>query len=129
MKQDRVEQLQEVVWQAVHVVLELVPERYTGQLWRISEADQPLEAWKLQEQLAAEIIADLQEENAERWQREWEPRARCPLCKRSSSAPYAEGFKVPAGIEKHLLGMGNAHMCSVLELLRRYRRVREPSMF
>ncbi|MBS1583308.1 MAG: hypothetical protein JST66_14000 [Bacteroidetes bacterium] len=42
------------------------------------------------------------------------PRVNCPLCKRSTSGPYAEGFKLPDGLRRHLLGEGNAHQCDVL---------------
>lgn len=42
------------------------------------------------------------------------PRAYCPLCRRGSSGPYAEGFALPGGLRKHLLGEGNAYPCEVL---------------
>ena len=35
-----------------------------------------------------------------------EARADCPLCKRGSLGPYAEGFLLPGGLRKHLLGGG-----------------------
>jgi hypothetical protein len=41
-------------------------------------------------------------------------RAYCPLCKRGSSSPFDEGFKLPDGLRKHLLGEGNAYQCDVM---------------
>lgn len=41
-------------------------------------------------------------------------RANCPLCKCGTSGPYVEGFKLPDGLRRHLLGEGNAHPCNVL---------------
>ena len=45
----------------------------------------------------------------------FDQRARCPLCRDSSSSPYSEGFSVPEGLRRHLIGWGNARQCSVME--------------
>ena len=45
-------------------------------------------------------------------------RADCPLCKRGTLGPYAEGFLLPGGLRKHLLGEGNAYPCEVLTPVR-----------
>jgi hypothetical protein len=33
---------------------------------------------------------------------DYEERGWCPLCKRGSRGPYASGFKMPGGLERHL---------------------------
>lgn len=43
----------------------------------------------------------------------WAPRAVCPLCGGGSSAPYENGFALPTGLERHLLGSHNSHQCDV----------------
>jgi hypothetical protein len=43
------------------------------------------------------------------------PRACCPLCGSSTSAPYQEGFSLPEGLRRHLTGWGNVQQCDVLE--------------
>jgi hypothetical protein len=42
-------------------------------------------------------------------------RARCPLCRDSSTSPYSEGFSVPEGLKRHLIGWGNVRQCSVMD--------------
>jgi len=41
-------------------------------------------------------------------------RALCPLCKASPRGPHALGFTFPEGLERHLLGIYNAHQCPVV---------------
>lgn len=41
--------------------------------------------------------------------------ALCPLCKGRSSAPYAEGFKLPIGLERHLIGYYTHSQCQVMK--------------
>lgn len=43
-----------------------------------------------------------------------ERRARCPLCGSGSMSPYTEGFAVPEGLRRHLVGSGNAAQCEVM---------------
>lgn len=45
-------------------------------------------------------------------------RAYCPLCKRGTLGPYAEGFLLPGGLRQHLFGEGNAYPCEVLRPVR-----------
>jgi len=45
------------------------------------------------------------------------PRARCPLCSGGSdSAAGADGFAIPEGLLRHLLGSHNANPCPVFEV-------------
>lgn len=44
-----------------------------------------------------------------------EQRAMCPLCGQGSSSPYAEGYSLPEGLRRHLVGWGNARRCIVME--------------
>lgn len=46
------------------------------------------------------------------WQ---QPRAYCPLCKKGSSSPLSEGFTVPEGLRRHLMGYGNVARCDVMD--------------
>lgn len=48
------------------------------------------------------------------------PRAYCPLCKGGTSNYMGEeGFLLPGGLRKHLLGEGNAYECAVLSPVRK----------
>jgi len=42
-------------------------------------------------------------------------RAYCPLCGDGSTSPYSNGFTVPEGLRRHLLGWGNMYQCSVMK--------------
>lgn len=44
-----------------------------------------------------------------------ERRAMCPLCNLGADSPYVEGFALPEGLRRHLLGWGNTHQCRVTE--------------
>ncbi|QSA97069.1 hypothetical protein [Methylococcus sp. EFPC2] len=43
-----------------------------------------------------------------------ERRAMCPLCGQGSSSPYVEGYSLPEGLRRHLVGWGNQR-CVVME--------------
>jgi len=43
-----------------------------------------------------------------------EQRAMCPLCGRGSSSPFTEGYSLPEGLRRHLVGWGN-NRCIVME--------------
>lgn len=47
----------------------------------------------------------------------WRERAYCPLCGDGSSSPYAEGFTLPIGLERHLEGYGQVRQCDVTKAL------------
>jgi hypothetical protein len=42
-------------------------------------------------------------------------RAYCPLCGEGTSSPYEEGFSVPEGLRRHLIGWGRGQKCDVVE--------------
>jgi hypothetical protein len=44
-------------------------------------------------------------------------RAYCPLCGVGSTGPYTEGFSVPEGLMRHLLGSGNVTPCLVMKVV------------
>ncbi|GAB7540985.1 hypothetical protein [Cupriavidus sp. 8B] len=44
-----------------------------------------------------------------------ERRARCPLCNEGSSSLYVEGYSLPEGLRRHLVGWGNARQCVVVD--------------
>jgi hypothetical protein len=44
-------------------------------------------------------------------------RALCPLCGQGSQSPYEKGFALPIGLQRHLMGRGNATQCGVMEII------------
>ncbi|WP_086382306.1 hypothetical protein [Caballeronia sordidicola] len=41
-------------------------------------------------------------------------RAVCPLCGDGAQTPYVEGFAVPIGLRRHLMGEYNSQQCTVM---------------
>lgn len=48
----------------------------------------------------------------------WGSRANCPLCGLGADSPYQEGFALPEGLRRHLVGYGNTHQCLFTETAR-----------
>lgn len=109
---DRIRHLENELYRARRTIFDLLPPditelagsyydlktRHDAQQWEISLAEVVIRlAWPFAQETAYS-----------------EPRADCPLCKRGTLGPYGEGFKLPEGLRKHLLGEGNAHQCSVM---------------
>lgn len=46
-------------------------------------------------------------------------RAYCPLCRAGSSRPDEEGFRLPEGLRRHLVGWGDSYRCPVFTIARR----------
>jgi len=44
-----------------------------------------------------------------------EQRGMCPLCGQGSSSPHVEGYSLPEGLRRHLVGWGNTVRCRVME--------------
>jgi hypothetical protein len=42
-------------------------------------------------------------------------RAYCPLCGAGNSGPYEDGFALPEGLRRHIVGWGNMRRCPVFE--------------
>jgi hypothetical protein len=45
----------------------------------------------------------------------WDGQANCPLCGRGANAPYQEGFALPEGLRRHLVGSGDTPQCFFTE--------------
>lgn len=68
------------------------------------------ESWRWPDLAAEKVVALCGEQDEETYcqQRAW-----CPLCGEGGSAPGQEGFTIPIGLQRHLLGSHNARQCSV----------------
>lgn len=93
---------------ARHAIIELMPDEI-GQLLRgyysctsRSEGD----AWKacVVDSLIERAIGSAPPPNML-----GEQRSMCPLCGQGSSSPYVEGYSLPEGLRRHLVGWGNTH--------------------
>lgn len=71
--------------------------------------------WSTARQAAERILGLCQDVDAatQRGYQLGAPRANCPLCKAGSTSPYDNGFALPEGLTRHLLGSHNSRQCPV----------------
>jgi hypothetical protein len=111
-REREIDRLHTELYRARHAVLELVPDEFSNLLssyyecsakerhtWQDGVAEQVIERAKLLPPPHAWADAN---------------RARCPLCRAGTQSPYADGFTVPEGLRRHLIGWGSAQQCSVM---------------
>lgn len=55
-------------------------------------------------------------------------RCACPLCGETTQ-PYGDGFKLPGGLERHLLGSHNSMRCGVMHAAKGLLRVRHRELY
>lgn len=113
---DRIRRLEDELYRARRTILDLLPPDIKEVVDRFWHLKTRREAHDWHTAVADAVIAlpwPFAEET-----RYSGTRAYCPLCKSGTSSPYEEGFKLPDGLRKHLLGEGthiNA-MCFVPSL-------------
>jgi len=96
-------------------VLSLMPEdvqRILGSYYDCGSEEEAL-MW---ENITAEKIIALAEILQSRGWAFFGERAYCPLCKNGSNSPFEEGFAVPEGLRRHLVGWGNTHQCGIFKV-------------
>jgi hypothetical protein len=120
--EERIKRLEDDLYRARRAVLKLLPPTIhePGETYFSIESREAARLW---EDALVEATIELAWPLANKtWYSG--PRAYCPLCRSGSSGPYVEGFALPNGLRKHLLGEGNARPCEVLiqvvELAREY---------
>jgi hypothetical protein len=113
MPRTRWDTVTDELWDARHALEQLLPSRVQDAFrdgWSLTTSAQ---WWDWQRTVIARLVALAEPipESVDAWDG---PRAWCPLCTGGSSHPYAQGFKLDEGLERHLAGWGNTHQCSVL---------------
>jgi hypothetical protein len=105
-------------------VLSLMPEDVQSILRSYYKCGSEEEAIRWEGVTAEKIIALAEILPSKGWAYSGE-RAYCPLCKHGANSPFEEGFAVPEGLRRHLVGWGgNTHQCGIFrvasELAREY---------
>lgn len=112
--QDQIRKLEEDVYRLRRSIIDLMPENLEKLLGSYYSAKSKSERYQWVDQVADEITnlaTPLEPPNSY-----FSPdRARCPLCGGTSQSPYADGFTLPIGLQRHLVGYGNVHQCPVFE--------------
>jgi hypothetical protein len=110
--EQRIRALEEELYMARQAIVELMPQHISDLLtdYRSCSSSGDFIAWKNQVVALITSMAEVDPKASH-----FEERGYCPLCKGGTRGPYQSGFKIPGGMEKHLLGDGNAHQCVVTE--------------
>jgi hypothetical protein len=111
----QIRKLKEELWAARHAIVEIMPaplrepleatfycqsikDVYEWQRWAIQKIME-----QATELLGQDVVAT-----------DGQMRAYCPLCRGGSLGPYAAGFAVPIGMQRHLEGSHGSRQCVVL---------------
>ncbi|WP_426532623.1 hypothetical protein [Bradyrhizobium sp. McL0615] len=106
----KVRKLEEELYWLRDAIVELMPDDISKALsdYGICKSRREYEEWKRKTVNFIISKAELDPQASH-----FEPRGWCPLCKGGTRGPYQSGFKIPGGMEKHLMGDGNASQCVV----------------
>jgi hypothetical protein len=106
---ERIERLESDLFTARLAIIELMPQAIQGILKSFYRCQNRGETYAWQDQTVEALIE--QAKVVSTWP---DTRALCPLCGRGSSTAYAEGFAVPVGLSRHLIGW-KGPACAVFE--------------
>ncbi len=110
--EDAIRRLESELYEARRTVLSLLPEPIEKLLSGYYSCNVRQESYRWERDVADAII---QQATLLPPTPYGSDRAYCPLCKEGSSGPYKEGFAVPGGLRRHLLGEGNTFHCRVMK--------------
>ena len=110
--EQRIRALEEDLYMARQAIVELMPRNISDALadYRSCSSYGDFMAWQNRVVALITSTAEVDPKASH-----FEERGYCPLCRGGTRGPYELGFKIPGGMEKHLLGDGNAHQCVVTE--------------
>jgi len=116
-QEQRIAKLESHLAMARWAILHLMSDDAQRILTRLTDAKDRIELWSASER-AAEAIVDLCPNPVQPlWRGEplGAPRAPCPLCGGGTASPREEGYALPTGLMRHLLGSHNSSQCDVFE--------------
>lgn len=122
--EERIRKLEDELYMARETIIELMPEKTQKILssYYSCKSSQEIRQWR---DSVVEHIIGLAEPLPDHISI-WQHRAICPLCGGSSTSAYSDGFTLPEGLRRHLIGFGNVRQCSVMEAVfkqsRNYRK-------
>jgi hypothetical protein len=112
-RDETIERLRNELYITRREMLHLMPDDISSLLdgYHRCESRQAAYAWE--QEIVAALIQRVERPRAPgQWE---EQRANCPLCNSGAMTPYASGFSLPTGLERHLTGWGSQiRQCSVM---------------
>lgn len=112
-KDGTIQKLREDLWMLRYRLLNLLPPDIHQILKSYRDCSTRKETYQWLDRVAEEIVGHAKPMNSPM---SWGGRANCPLCGRGADSPYEEGFSLPEGLRRHLIGFGNVHQCLFTEV-------------
>ena len=119
---ERIRRLEDEISELRDLVVGLAPTNFRSLLrsYYLCKTREDTYGWK--DDLAEKIIeaADVLPQQQSSY---FSPRAYCPLCGFGSMSPHEEGFSLPEGLRRHLVGWGGrTHQCQIMVVAERSAR-------
>jgi hypothetical protein len=122
-KDKEVQGLEKMLDQAYRTILHLLPKPFQDAFHKTLWADSRQEMHSRLDE-AIDLVIEQANVRTDRFGNNSiifeEQHAYCPLCGDGSSSAYADGFKYPEGLRRHLTGWGNNWRCCVVEAMSKH---------
>ena len=112
--QEKVKRLEDDLWRARHTIVHMMREDLVDVLNSYYRCETLEEHDRWGAVAVAQLIEKAEPLPGPRSAYFPEERAQCPLCRSGSMSAYTEGFSLPEGLRRHLVGWGNASQCEVM---------------
>lgn len=119
-KDEVIRQLKEDLWMLRYSVLHLLPYEIGQILDSYRQCSSRRETYRWIDNVAEKIVEYAQPLDSH--MSGWGSRANCPLCDQGADSPYRDGFALPEGLRRHLVGYGNTHQCLFTDVAQRLAR-------
>lgn len=113
--EERIRRLEDDLFLARTAIIDLMPEPAQKVLDSYYGAEN---AWAWSREASEKVVSLCEDVIPSVYDGYDSPRAKCPLCKSGPATPYHEGFALPEGLIRHLLGTHNSRACPVFDAAR-----------
>ena len=112
-RDETIERLRNELYITRREMLHLMPDDISSLLDSYHRCESRQAAYAWEQEIATALIQRVERpRDPGQWE---EQRANCPLCNSGAMTPYASGFSLPTGLERHLTGWGSQiRQCSVM---------------
>lgn len=109
-KDETIRRLENDLWMARYSLLNTLPSAQRRLLTSYHDCETRNDTYGCLDRIAEEITSAAKSlpSRLPEWMG---ARALCPLCGGGSSAPFEEGYALPEGLRRHIVGFGNTHQC------------------
>lgn len=125
----RISELEQALWIAREAIIHLAPDEYRDLLQSFHSCETMSETFSWSDSVAEKIVEQVKPIANPNRPDVFSARACCPLCRDGAQNFNEQGFKLPEGLRRHLVGYGGIRQCVVLEAATSLARNRWHSKF